>query len=441
MSLKDIPRRHAHNLLVLRTSPLSELSGALGDLGTLLPLMIALAQQGSISLSSTLVFSGLSNIATGAVFGIPLPVQPMKAIAAEAISRGVSGPEVLAAGGWVALAVLVLASTGLLRWLGRVVPVPVVKGIQMGAGLQLVGFSRGRAGEGAGVALFAALAAVLIGVFVLGTRSTGRGRAGRALPFALVMFLGGVLWAVLHTTPENRPGWAPWTPKVGVPAWFGREAGEWYTVAGMALGQLPLTTLNSVIAVSALAGDLMSEFPVSVTSLGFSVAAMNLVGCWFGAMPMCHGAGGLAAQWRFGARSGASVIMLGLMKLILGLVFGDSLISTIDRFPGAVLGVMVLGAGLELTRVAVGVNEDAMDLREDDGEEEGDDGVVVLRRKTKTLDEGERAERWLVMLVTMAGIVSFHNDAVGFAAGMLCYWFYRLAAWWDGRRGQGGLHI
>ncbi|KAH8911906.1 hypothetical protein BR93DRAFT_32520 [Coniochaeta sp. PMI_546] len=380
MSLKDIPRRHAHNLHLLRTSPLSELSGALGDLGTLLPLMIALAQQGAISLSSTLVLSGAFNILTGAVFGIPLPVQPMKAIAAEAISRRVEGMGVVqAAGGWTSLAVLLLAATGLLRWLGRVVPVPVVKGIQMGAGLQLVGYS--------------------------------------------------------------RPGWAPWVPRLAVPAWLGRYTGDWYVVAGMALGQLPLTTLNSVVAVSALAGDLMPVFPVSVTSLGFSVAGMNLVGCWFGAMPMCHGAGGLAAQWRFGARSGASVIMLGLMKLVLGLVFGDSLIGVIDRFPGAVLGVMVLGAGLELTRVAVGVNEDAMDLWEDDGEEEDDDGAVVLRRKKRTLDEEERAERWLVMLVTTAGIVSFRNDAVGFAGGMLCYWFYRLAAWWERRRGEGELHL
>ncbi|OIW23691.1 hypothetical protein CONLIGDRAFT_139797 [Coniochaeta ligniaria NRRL 30616] len=431
---KDARRRHAHNLRTLLTSPLPELSGALGDLGTLLPLMIALAQQGSISLSSTLVFSGLFNILTGGIFGIPLPVQPMKAIAAEAISRGVGREQVLAAGGWVAVAVGTLAATGGLRWLGRVVPVPVVKGIQMGAGLQLVGFARGRAeGEGA-VWLFAGLCAVLVGVFVMGMK-------GRAVPFALVMFVAGVVWAVSETRPEDRPGWKPWVPAVGLPAWFGGRAGEWGTVAGMALGQLPLTTLNSVVAVSALASDLMPDFPVSVTSLGFSVAGMNLVGCWFGAMPVCHGAGGLAAQWRFGARSGASVVVLGLMKLILGLVFGDSLIGVIDRFPGAVLGVMVLGAGLELTRVAVGVNEDAMDLWEDDGEEEGGDGAVVLRRKKRTLDEEERAERWLVMLVTMAGIVSFRNDAVGFAGGMLCYWFYRLAAWWERRRGQGDLHI
>ncbi len=78
--LAELGRRNRNNLRTLRESPAAELSGALGDLGTLLPLMMALARQGSIDLSSTLVFSGLFNIVTGAVFGIPLPVQPMKVL-------------------------------------------------------------------------------------------------------------------------------------------------------------------------------------------------------------------------------------------------------------------------------------------------------------------------------------------------------------------------
>lgn len=74
----DLRRANRHNLAALRAAPLAEVSGALGDLGTLLPLMIALAVQGSVSLDATLVFSGLFNVLTGVVFGVPLPVQPMK---------------------------------------------------------------------------------------------------------------------------------------------------------------------------------------------------------------------------------------------------------------------------------------------------------------------------------------------------------------------------
>ena len=78
MAFSKIHLFHANNVATFRSYPLSEISGSLGDLGTLLPLMIALAINNSISLSSTLVFSGLWNILTGVAFGIPLPVQPMK---------------------------------------------------------------------------------------------------------------------------------------------------------------------------------------------------------------------------------------------------------------------------------------------------------------------------------------------------------------------------
>lgn len=76
--IDNLRLNHANNVATLRSSPLSEISGSLGDLGTLLPIMIALAVNKSISLSSTLVFSGVWNILTGIIFGIPLTVQPMK---------------------------------------------------------------------------------------------------------------------------------------------------------------------------------------------------------------------------------------------------------------------------------------------------------------------------------------------------------------------------
>lgn len=74
----NIGRLNRNNIETFRAAPWAEISGSLGDLGTLLPLMIALAAQGSINLGSTLVFSGIFNILTGLVYGIPLPVQPMK---------------------------------------------------------------------------------------------------------------------------------------------------------------------------------------------------------------------------------------------------------------------------------------------------------------------------------------------------------------------------
>ena len=70
---------------------------------------------------------------------------------------------------------------------------------------------------------------------------------------------------------------------------------------------------------------------------------MNIATCFFGGFPMCHGAGGLAGQYRFGGRTGASVELLGLVKIVLGLAFGQKCLTLLTScvFPYAVLGVML----------------------------------------------------------------------------------------------------
>lgn len=491
MALKDLRRLQRHNLTTLRRRPLPELSGALGDLGTLLPLMIALALQRSVSLPSTLVFSGLFNILTGALFGVPLPVQPMKAIAAAAIAADppASQSQTLAAGALVGAAVGVLSLTGLLRWLTARVPVPVVKGIQFGAGMQLVisgggGPLRplGWVGPSAWDNRLWAGAAFLLLI--------ATARTPRRFPYALIVFVVGLVLAIVAVAVDkdnndgggdkkhhHLPTFEIWRPFTMVPAFADPQA--W----SMAVAQLPLTTLNSVIAAAALAAELMGKqgpghpqqqqqttkeddedlevsFPATastptVTELGLSVAAMNLLGCWFGAMPVCHGAGGLAAQYRFGARSGASIVVLGACKLVLGLFLGATLLDLLGSFPRGVLGVMVVAAGLELAKVGQSLNYGASDLWEDSvsssstspspaagassssgGENSGGDGVssdvpqqrqLPSTRRHRDISDEERAERWTVMLMTAAGILAFKNDAVGFVAGMLTFWAYGLS--------------
>lgn len=191
------------------------------------------------------------------------------------------------------------------------------------------------------------------------------------------------------------------------------------------LGQIPLTTLNSIIAVSYLSADLLPHLPTpEVTSIGISVALMNLIGGWFGAMPVCHGSGGLAAQYRFGARSGASIIVLGLLKIILGIFFGETLVGLLGVYPKSLLGVMVLAAGLELAKVGENLNHDARDLWEAAEPE-------TSRRKHRELSNDERTQRWTVMFMTVGGLLAFKNDGVGFMAGMLCHWVYQSDRLWS----------
>jgi MFS superfamily sulfate permease-like transporter len=94
---------------------------------------------------------------------------------------------------------------------------------------------------------------------------------------------------------------------------------------------------------------------------------MNLFGCWFGAMPVCDGSGSFAAQYRFGARSGASIVFLRLLKLLIGLIFGESLIDLLKRFPNALLAVVIIAAGLELAGVGESLNTSrARDIDKDE---------------------------------------------------------------------------
>eukprot|EP01018_Ginkgo_biloba_P011223 Gb_22845 [translate_table: standard] len=120
--------------------------------------------------------------------------------------------------------------------------------------------------------------------------------------------------------------------------------------------QIPLSILNYVIAVCKLSPYLFPDKEVSATSISASVGVMNLVGCWFGAMPACHGAGGLAGHYRFGARSGASVAFLGIAKLCLGMLLDTSLLKLLTQFPLGLLGVLLLFSGIELAMASRNMN-------------------------------------------------------------------------------------
>ncbi len=58
----------------------SELAGALGDSVTVLPLLVALGATTSVSLPHVLVGFGVFQIVWGVYYGLPLSVEPMKAL-------------------------------------------------------------------------------------------------------------------------------------------------------------------------------------------------------------------------------------------------------------------------------------------------------------------------------------------------------------------------
>ncbi|KAL2338112.1 hypothetical protein Fmac_012558 [Flemingia macrophylla] len=362
----------------LKTSLLSEVSGAVGDLGTYIPIVLALSLVNNLDLTTTLLFTALYNIATGLLFGLPMPVQPMKSIAAVAISSSppLTIPQISAAGLSVAAVLLLLGATGLMSLLYRYLPLPVVRGVQLSQGLSFafsavnyIRYDQNLATSKSGPprpwlavdGLALALAALVLLVLTTGAgeQESQTGRTRRRLrvlstvPAALIVFvLGLVLCFVRDPSIFGDLRFGPSRISLVKITWEDFKVG----FVSAAIPQIPLSVLNSVIAVCKLSGDLFPDREASAMHVSVSVGLMNFVGCWFGAMPCCHGAGGLAGQYRFGGRSGASVVFLGVAKLLLALVFGNSLRRILDQFPIGILGVLLLFAGIELAMASRDMN-------------------------------------------------------------------------------------
>jgi hypothetical protein len=344
-----------------------------------------------LNFATALFFAGLFSVVTGLLFAVPMAVQPMKAIAAIAITQGLTTQQIVAAGAIVSLLVLLLGLLGLVNLFNRLVPTPVICGIQMAVGLSLafkgVGMVAGT-GLWLGTDSYAiGIIAALIVILLAGSRR---------VPAALLLFGAGLILAAARSPQAYHAlGLGVTLPTFSLPDWHDYPSA--FTRA--ALPQLPLTILNSVIAVCALSDTLFPERKVSPRRVAISVGMMNLVGMWFGAMPMCHGAGGLAGQYRFGARTNGSILFLGVAKIVLAVLFGSSLLALAMAFPMSILGVMLAASGIELA------------------------GSVRSHIN---------AESWPAMLCTVAACLGLDSIAVGLIIGLACYWLVRLA----GRQGE-----
>ena len=314
---------------------LREVSGSLGDLGTFLPIAVALAATSGMDLAAILLFAGLMNVATGVVFRQPIAVQPMKAVAAIAIAMAMPGGSIAAAGLIMGLILLALGVFNLADRLANWVPVGAVRGIQLGVGVKLAWSSVSQIGpaDTGELAVFGLVSAVLIAAVLVPSL--------RRWPVLLVVVIIGLGWAAM----DAHVGLAP-----GLPINWALPAADQWTAALTTLvpAQLPLTLLNSLLAVCLLSEDLYPGRGVGPKRMAASVGLMNLIACPLGGMPMCHGAGGLAAQHAFGARTGGSVVILGGVKIVAGILLGASAVAILGNFPPALLASLLLIAGLRL---------------------------------------------------------------------------------------------
>ena len=115
-----------------------ELAGSLGDLGTLLPIAIAMILFNGLNPMGLFFSVGLFFIMSGIYFGVTVPVQPMKVIGAYAIARSMTPDQILAATLLMGAILLVVGLTGAIDAIRKWTPDSVIRGVQLSTGTLLI---------------------------------------------------------------------------------------------------------------------------------------------------------------------------------------------------------------------------------------------------------------------------------------------------------------
>ncbi len=315
---------------------LRELAGSMGDFGTLFPLAVGLIVVTGINPTALFVMIGLTNIVTGLIYRLPMPVEPKKVVSAAAIAQGWTASMVAASGLGLGLVWFVLALTGAMRKLVQITPVYLVRGIQLALGI-LLGFEALR--MMAPVPWMGLLALAIILLL----------RENRYAPATLVIMGLGVL--IMGVRGDLLPNLyvSFQLPRFVMPAW----GDVWQAMVLAGCAQIPLTITNAVLATATMIRDLFPDKPVSEERLMLNMGVMNVVTSMFGGMPMCHGSQGLAGQYYFGARTAGTNILEGLIEIGLGVFLGQSLDSLLGAFPMPLIGGMMFMVGLQFVRPMV----------------------------------------------------------------------------------------
>lgn len=319
-----------------RPSLAGELSGAFGDLGTFAPHVLGAITVAGLAPGGVLLGFGTFLVATGLFYGIPIPVQPMKAISAVLLTGSLSPGEVMLSGIVIGAVLLLLGASGAIASLARWIPQTITTGLQLGLGVSMAILGLQLAWGTPWLGLFSL--ALLFALLAL--------RRCPAIPLmlAIVVGLGFATGDVAPRADAMAFGWS--FPSIVQPSWH--EIADAIQLA--ALPQLPLTLTNAVIVTAALSRELYpaSAARASERNLAVTSGLANLLLAPLGAMPMCHGAGGLQAQHRFGARTGWAPVIFGTVLLFLALGMASGAAPLLAMIPSAAVGAMLVLAGGDL---------------------------------------------------------------------------------------------
>ncbi len=377
-----------------------ELAGSLGDLGTLLPLAIGMIMVNGLTPSGIFFSAGLFYIFSGLYFRVTTAVQPMKVISAYAVATALTYQQIMASALIMAVILILIGSSGAMTWISKHTPKSVIRGVQLSTGIVLmtqgikcmVGTStlqqlnqlaepylRWQSIGPMPIGIPMGIAGVLLTLLLLDNRKVPAGLVIVGFGLAIGIGMGNYRslenFGLKMTFPQLVP--------LGLPATIDFT----FAFFALVLPQIPMTIGNAVLANADLATQYFGDGARKVTgkALCLSMALANLLAFAFGGMPMCHGAGGLAAHYRFGARTAGSNLMIGIFMVTAVLLIGDRLLALFNLIPIAVLGVLLFFAGGQLALT-----------------------ITDLKKRSEML-----------VALSILGIALATNLAVGFLAGLV----------------------
>jgi SulP family sulfate permease len=384
-----------------------EFAGSLGDLGTLLPIAIGLIFVNGLNPTGLFLSVGIFYIFSGIYYGVTVPVQPMKVIGAYAIATAMTASQITASGFLIGGILLIIGASGAIKMISRYIPLSVVRGVQLSTGtLLMIQGIKFMLGTSKMQIISAAVEPYLtignigfipIGIIIglVGGVLTLLLLENKKIPAGLVVVGGGLGLGLIFGTRESleQLNIGIHLPKL-LP--FGWPTGPDFTFALLALvlPQIPMTLGNAVIAYADLSGQYFGDQSKKVTYRAscITMALANFISSFIGGMPLCHGAGGLAAHYRFGARTAGSNLLIGVIFLFLAIFLGGDSLAIFYLLPLSVLGILLLFTGGQLAMTI-------MDL--------------------------QSRKDYFVVLVMM-GITLASNLAAGFLVGIGAAWILKV---------------
>ena len=360
----------------------TEIAGAFGDLGTLVPFAAAYIGVLKMDPFGILLGFGLSMLVCGFVYRTPMPVQPMKALGAIATTQAAQTLIITPTMVWGAtlatgLIWLILGLTGTAHRVANLVSRPVVLGIILGLGFGFMIEGAKMMSQNWWVG-----GGALLGTSLLLTN--------RVIPAMFLLLLFGAGYGVV-SDPTLIEALRDVHPELRMPSFVlsSLTPNDFFLGAVfLALPQVPLTLGNAVIAITEENNKLFPDRPVNESKISTSTGLMNLWSASIGGVPMCHGVGGMAGHVQFGARTGGAPVILGVVLLVTAFWFGGSVATLFRLFPPAVLGVILFLTGAQLALGACDISK----------------------------DKGER----FVTVVT--GALAVWNVGIAFVVGVVAYW-------------------